>query len=38
LPPNSCVFVGPDDAALAMTAGDGGAETLCLQFPALARH
>jgi hypothetical protein len=38
LPPNSCVFVAPDDGALTMTAGDGGAETLCLQFPTLARH
>jgi hypothetical protein len=38
LPPNSCVFVAPDDAALAMTAGPGGAETMCLQFPVLARH
>jgi hypothetical protein len=38
LPPNSCVFVAPDDGALTMTAGDGGAEVLCLQFPVLARH
>ena len=38
LPPNSCVFVGPHDGALGVTAGDGGAETLCLQFPVLARH
>ena len=38
LPPNSCLFVAPDDGALAMIAGDGGAEALCLQFPVLARH
>jgi hypothetical protein len=38
LPPNSCVFVAPDDGALAVMAGDGGAEALCLQFPVLARH
>jgi hypothetical protein len=38
LPPNSCVFVAPDDAALTITAGDGGAETLCMQFPVLARN
>lgn len=38
LPPNSCVFVGPEDAALALSAGDAGAEALCLQFPVLARH
>jgi hypothetical protein len=38
LPPNSCAFVAPDDAALTVIAGDGGAETLCVQFPVLARH
>jgi hypothetical protein len=38
LPPNSCVFVGPDDTAPRLTAGPGGAEALCLQFPRLARH
>jgi hypothetical protein len=38
LPPNSCVFVGPDDGPLAVMAGDSGAEALCLQFPVLARH
>lgn len=38
LPPNSCVFVAPDDGALTMIAGDCGAEALCLQFPLLARH
>jgi hypothetical protein len=38
LPPNSCLFVAPGDGALAMRAGSGGAEALCLQFPLLARH
>jgi hypothetical protein len=38
LPPNSCIFVGPDDGSLLVTAGDAGAETMCLQFPVLARH
>jgi hypothetical protein len=38
LPPNSCVFVAPDAAALRAVAGPGGAEALCMQFPVLARH
>ncbi len=38
LPPNSCVFVSPDAAALAVTADAGGAEVMCLQFPRLARQ
>jgi hypothetical protein len=38
LPPNSCVFVAPDDAGLALAAGADGADMLCLQFPRLARH
>ncbi len=38
LPPNSCVFVAPDDGGLTVTAGAAGAEALCLQFPMLARH
>jgi hypothetical protein len=38
LPINSCLFVAPDDAALATTAGSDGAEMLCLQFPVLARQ
>jgi len=38
LPPNSCLFVAPEDGCLTMTAGAGGAEALCLQFPRLARH
>jgi hypothetical protein len=33
LPPNSCVFVAPDDPALEMTAGPSGADLLCMQFP-----
>jgi hypothetical protein len=37
LPVNSCVFVAPDDAALAMTAGPMGADLLCMQFPKHAR-
>ena len=37
LPPNSTVFIGPDDAALAMTAGAMGADLLCMQFPKRAR-
>jgi hypothetical protein len=38
LPPESCVFVGPEDTALSATAGPSGAELLCVQFPLLARH
>jgi hypothetical protein len=34
----SCVFVGPDDGPAAITAGMGGTEVLCLQFPARAQH
>jgi hypothetical protein len=37
LPPNSVVFVGPDDAAATLIAGPGGADLLCMQFPLLAR-
>jgi hypothetical protein len=37
LPMNSCVFVAPDDAAMAMTAGALGADLLCMQFPTRAR-
>jgi hypothetical protein len=37
LPANSCVFVDPDEAAMAMTAGPLGADLLCMQFPKLAR-
>jgi len=35
LPPDSCVFVGPEDGALAIGAGPDGAELLCVQFPSL---
>ena len=38
LPPNSCIFVAPDDGKLQLIAGATGAEALCLQFPLLARH
>jgi hypothetical protein len=38
LPPNSCVFVAPDEGCLRVTAGSAGADVLCLQFPTLARH
>ncbi len=38
MPPNSCVFVAPDAGTLLATAGPGGAEALCVQFPARARH
>jgi hypothetical protein len=34
LPPESCVFVGPDDGPLPIVAGPNGAELLCVQFPA----
>jgi hypothetical protein len=37
LPVNSCVFVGPDDAAALMSAGPLGADLLCMQFPGQAR-
>lgn len=33
LPVNSCVFVGPEDAAATLVAGPGGADLLCMQFP-----
>ena len=33
LPPQSVVFVAPDDAALVMAAGPGGADLSCMQFP-----
>ena len=37
LSPQSLVFVGPDEAAPAMTAGPGGADLICMQFPKRAR-
>jgi hypothetical protein len=33
LPPQSCLFVGPDDASATLIAGPGGADLLCMQFP-----
>ena len=33
LPPNSCIFVAPTDAAPLVTAGPSGADLLCMQFP-----
>lgn len=33
LPVKSCVFVGPEDRAAAVTAGEGGADVICMQFP-----
>ena len=38
LPPNSCVFVAPDDGAMEMTAGPMGADLLCMQVPHLAHN
>jgi len=35
---NSCIFVGPDDAAATLTAGPTGADLLCMQFPLLDRE
>ncbi|HET6306267.1 MAG TPA: hypothetical protein VFG12_03720 [Rhodopila sp.] len=37
LPVNSCVFVAPADPAACLTAGPGGADLLCMQFPRHAR-
>jgi len=34
----SCVFVGPEDAAVRLVAGPTGADLLCMQFPRQARH
>ena len=33
----SLVFVGPDEAASVLTAGPGGADLICMQFPRRAR-
>ncbi len=38
LPVNSTIFVGPDDPAMEMTAGPGGADLLCMQFPKRAHE
>jgi hypothetical protein len=37
LPPQSCVFVAPEDAAACLTAGPMGADLICMQFPKRAR-
>jgi len=37
LPANSCIFVGPEEAAFAGASGRVGAELLCLQFRRRAR-
>lgn len=33
LPPQSCIFVPPEDTAACLTAGPGGADLICMQFP-----
>ena len=37
LPPQSVVFVAPEDAAATLLAGSGGADLICMQFPKRAR-
>ncbi len=37
LSPQSLVFVGPDEASAVLTAGPGGADLICMQFPKRAR-
>jgi hypothetical protein len=37
LPPRSCIFVAPEDAAAVLTAGPTGADLICMQFPRRAR-
>jgi hypothetical protein len=37
LPAQSCVFVAPEDAAATLSAGLGGADLICMQFPKRAR-
>jgi hypothetical protein len=37
LPVQSCIFVGPDDAAAVVAAGPSGADLVCMQFPKRAR-
>jgi hypothetical protein len=37
LPPQSCIFVGPEDAAACLTAGPAGADLICMQFPRRTR-
>jgi hypothetical protein len=38
MPPNSCVFVAPEDGGVKIAAGPQGAEMLCMQFRARTRH
>ena len=38
LPPESCLFVAPDEASLQVRADTIGAEALCLQFPRHPTH
>jgi hypothetical protein len=33
LPPQSCIFVAPEDEAAILRAGPGGADLVCMQFP-----
>lgn len=37
LPPQSTVFVAPEEPAPSLTAGPGGADLICMQFPKRAR-
>lgn len=38
LPVQSCVFVAPEEAAASLTAGAGGSDLICVQFPKRARQ
>ncbi len=38
LPVRSCAFVAPEDGAAVVTAGDGGADVICMQFPRRGRE
>jgi hypothetical protein len=37
LPVQSCIFVAPEDPAAILSAGPGGADLICMQFPKRAR-
>ena len=37
LPPQSCIFVAPEDSAAVLAAGPTGADLICMQFPRRAR-
>ena len=37
LPVQSCIFVAPEDASATLSAGPGGADLICMQFPLRAR-